>query len=62
MGHQLLCNLLRERRIESASNVDRSQFLVLALVISFELRTLTLKFRLFGIGLRVHGHVLTSSH
>ena len=62
MGHQLLGDLFRERRIESASDVDCHQFLVLALVVCFEFRAFQLEFGLFGIGLRVDRHVLTGSH
>jgi hypothetical protein len=51
VGHELVGDLFRERRIEAATNVDRSQFLVLALVIGFEFRALTLEFGLFGVRL-----------
>ena len=49
MGHQLLGHLVRERRIEPASDVDCHQFLVLALVVCFEFRALKLEFGLFGV-------------
>jgi hypothetical protein len=49
MGHELLGDLFRERRIESATDVDLHQFLVLALVVCFEFCALTLKFGLFGV-------------
>ena len=49
MRHELVGDLLCERRIEATSDVDRSQFLMFAFVVSFELRALTLEFSLFGI-------------
>ena len=49
MGHELVGDLFRERWIEAATNLDRRQFLVLALVVCFELRALTLEFGLFGV-------------
>ena len=33
MGHELIRDPFRERRIEAALNVDRREFLVLALVV-----------------------------
>src|ERR1700722_15534609 len=62
MGHGVVGDLSRERRIEAATNVDRHQFLVLALVICFEFGALTLKFGLFGAFLRVDRNVLTGGH
>ena len=58
MGHQLLSDLFRERRIEPASDVDRRQFLVLALVIGFKFLALALKVSVFDICLGVHRDVL----
>jgi hypothetical protein len=51
MDHQLLGNLFRERRIESASDVNCHQFAVLAHVVCFEFRALTLEIRLLGVSL-----------
>ena len=62
MGHQLLGNLFRECRIEPASDVDRHQFLVLALVVCFEFRALKREVGLFGVCLRADRHVLPGSH
>jgi hypothetical protein len=62
MGHELIGNPNREQRIEAASNVDRSQFLVLSLVVSLEFCALTLEFSLFGVCLRVDRYVFTGSH
>jgi len=45
----LVGGLFRERWIEAATNIDRHQFLVLALVVCFEFRALTLEFGLFGV-------------
>ena len=49
MDHELVGDLFRERRIEAATNVDRLQLLMLALVVCFEFRAFTLKFGLFGV-------------
>ena len=49
VGHQLLGDLFRERRIKPASDVDRRQFLVLALVVSFEFLSLKLEVGLFRV-------------
>jgi hypothetical protein len=49
MGHQLVGNLFRERRIETASDVDCRQFLVLTLVVRFEFRAFKVEFSLFGV-------------
>jgi hypothetical protein len=43
MGHQLPGDLLRERRIESAGDVDCHQFAVLTRIICFEFHALTLE-------------------
>jgi hypothetical protein len=48
MGHQLIGDLLCERMIEATSDIDRSQFLMFSLVVSFELRALTLEFSLLA--------------
>ena len=45
MGHQLLGDLFRERRIEPASDIDCHQFLLLALVVCFEFRALQARVR-----------------
>jgi hypothetical protein len=42
VGHQLLGDLFCECRVESASDIDRRQFFVFALVVCFEFRTLKL--------------------
>jgi hypothetical protein len=51
MGHQLLGDLFRKRRIEPASDVDCHQFLVLPHVICFKFRALELEFGLFAVRL-----------
>ena len=53
MSRQLLGDLFGKRRIQPASDINRRQLLVLALVISFELLALNLDFRLFRVCLRV---------
>src|ERR1700687_4405450 len=62
MQHQLVGDLFRERRIESTSDVDRRQFLVLALVVCFVFGALNFEFGLFGVCLCVGTHGLTRSH
>ena len=51
MCHQLLRNLLRERRIKPTFDVDRLKFLVLTLLVCLELRALELEVGLLGIRL-----------
>jgi hypothetical protein len=51
MGHELVGDLFRERGIEAATNIDRHQFLMLALVICSEFRALALEVGLFGVRL-----------
>ena len=62
MGHELRGHLVRERRIEAATDVDRHQFLVLALGVGVQFRALTGEFRLFGVGLGLDRHVLPGGH
>ena len=49
MGHQLLGDLFRERTIEPASDVNRSQLLMLTLVVCFEFRALKIEVGLFSV-------------
>jgi len=49
MCHELIGDLLRQRRIEATSDIDLSQFLMFSLVVGSEFRALTLKFSLFGV-------------
>jgi hypothetical protein len=49
MGHELIRDPFRERRIEAAINIDRREFLVLAQVVYFEFRALKREVGLFGI-------------
>ena len=51
MGHELLGDLFRERRLEAAPNVNGHQFLVLTLSICMQFQALTREFGLFGVGL-----------
>jgi hypothetical protein len=51
MDHQLVGDLFRERRIESASDVDCHQFLVFALVVCFLFGALKFEFGLFSVRL-----------
>ena len=51
VGHELVGNLLRERRIEAAPDVDRRQLLALALVVRLELGALARELGLLGIRL-----------
>jgi hypothetical protein len=49
MGHELVGDLFRERRIKAPTNVDCRQFLMLALVVCSEFRALTREVGLFGV-------------
>jgi hypothetical protein len=49
MGHELADDLFREHGIETATNVDRRQFIMLALVICFEFCALAREVSLFGV-------------
>jgi hypothetical protein len=49
MGHELVGDLFRERRIKAPTNVDCRQFLLLALVVWSEFRALTREVGLFGV-------------
>ena len=62
MSHQLIRNLLRQRRIKSALFVDRRQFRNLACGICREFFFFEAEVGLFGIRLRTDGHVFTSRH
>ena len=62
MGHELRGHLVRERRIEAGTDVDRNQFLLLALGVGVQFRALTGEFSLFGVGLGLDRHVLPGGH
>ena len=62
MSHELLRDLPRERGIEATADVNRRQLRVLPLVVGAKFSAFTMKIGLFGVCLRVHGHVLASSH
>jgi hypothetical protein len=49
MRHQLVGDLFGERGFETASDVDRRQFLVLARVVLLQFRTFQLEVGLFGV-------------
>ena len=49
MGHELITDVFCERGVEAATNVDRHQFLMLALVVCSEFHALTREVGLFGI-------------
>jgi hypothetical protein len=60
--HQLVSDLFRQRRIKAAPNITRCQFLVLSLVVRSEFGALELQIGMFGVGLRVHGHIFSRGH
>jgi hypothetical protein len=62
MGHQLLGNLLGELGIKPATDVDRRQFLVLALVVCLQFRAFQLEVGQFRVCLGVHRHILACRH
>jgi hypothetical protein len=61
-GHELCCDLLRQRGIQTAIHVDRRQLLAFVRVVSGQFPSLALHVRAFGVGLRAHRDVLTGSH
>ncbi len=62
LGHQFLGYLFGKRCIKPAGHINRRQFLVFALVVCLELRTLTGQFSFFRVCLRMNGDVLPRSH
>src|ERR1019366_10469930 len=62
VGHELFGDLLGQRPIKPAADVDGRQFRVFPLVVCLELGAFALEVGLFGVGLRVDGHVLSGSH
>jgi hypothetical protein len=58
MRHQLLSHLFRERKIESAGDVDCRQFLVFAPIVPLEFRTLDFQVSIFGVCLRMNRYIL----
>ena len=62
MCHQLLRDLDCKHWIEAAANIDRSQFLMLTLVVDTKLRTLLFQIGLLGVLLRMHRDVLARGH
>ena len=62
MRHELFCDLFGKRVIKAATDIDRCQFPTLACVVHFEFCALALEVGLFGIGLRMHGHILARRH
>ena len=61
MGHELVGDLLCEGGIETAPDVDRSEFPVLALVIGSEFLALELEVGLLSVRLGVNRNVLVNS-
>jgi hypothetical protein len=62
MSHQLLGNQFGERGAEAARDVDLRRFPVLACVVCLQFRAFQLEVGLFGVFLRVHGHVFADRH
>jgi len=62
MRHELIGDFTSERRIKTATDVDRRQFLALTGVVGFEFLAFTLDVRLLCVGLRVHGDILAGRH
>jgi hypothetical protein len=62
MRHELSGDLFRKRRIKASTDIDRRQFFVLARIVRLEFLVFTLDVCLFGICLRVDGHILAGSH
>jgi len=53
VGHQLVRDLFREHRIQTAADVDCREFLVLALIVSFEFLTFKIEIGCLNVGLGV---------
>ena len=49
MRHELIGDLLRKRRIEASTDVDRRQFFALAWIVLLNLLPFTLDVGLFGV-------------
>ena len=49
MSHELVGDLFRERRLEATTNIDCGQFLMLSLVVGFQVFTFTIKIGKFRI-------------
>ena len=62
MGHELLSDLFRKRRIKAATNINRHQFSLFPSKVRFKFGALLIECRLFGICLRMNGDVFSSSH
>lgn len=62
MRHELISDLLGERGVQPSTDIDRRQLLVLALVVDFELATLSREVGIFGVGLSVHGLEFPGGH
>ena len=62
VGHQLVRDLFRERRIQPAADVDCREFLVLAFVVSFEFLAFKHQVGLLGVRLGMDRYVLSCGH
>jgi len=60
--HQLVRDLLRERRFQPAANINFRQFPVFALVVGLKFVTFKIEIGLLDVRLRVDGHVLAGGH
>src|SRR5579872_5499869 len=60
--HELLGNLLGESRIESASDINRRELLMLPLIIGREFRALAREFGPFAVSLGMNGYILACGH
>src|ERR1700730_7881423 len=62
MGHQLLGDLFRKSGIEAATNINRHQFSMLALVVCFKFSALLIKCGLFSIRLGMDRDEFSGGH
>ncbi len=62
MCHELVGDLSRQPRFESAPDIDRRQFVAFPRVIRLEFLALALDVRFLGVRLRVNGYVFASRH
>ncbi len=60
--HQLLCDLFRERGIETAAHIDGRQFAVLGSRLGLQFDAFPLEVGLLRVGLRVNRNVFSGGH
>ena len=62
MGHQLLSDGSRKPQLQTASDINCGELLLLTSSVFRQLRSFQLEVRLLGVGLRAHRNVFTGCH